>query len=143
DFYARLAIGSHNYPGASLHYHLKNDSGGTAGIGNRDVSIPVKQIDPFGFSKTETASQGSNVVWGVSKTTDTAINFSNTCASTAGQSVTVHMSWTKDTTGGVITVDGAVLIGNSAHRPLNIQVSDQLYDGSTHAVADKDGSPKI
>ena len=56
----------------------------TAGIGNRDVSIPVKQIDPFGFSKTETASQGSNVVWGVSKTTDTAINFSNTCSSTAG-----------------------------------------------------------
>lgn len=141
DFYARLAIGSHGYPGSSLHYHLNNETHGTQGIGNKDVSIPVKQIAPFGFSKTETASQGSSVVWQISKTATSSLNFNDTCASTAGQSVTVQVSWTKTPTNGAITVDGAVSIGNSAHRPLNIHIADQLYDGLAGNTTD--GAAKI
>ena len=114
DFYARLAIGSHGYPGSSLHFNLTNTSHNSAGIGQKTNSIPVKDIAPFGFSKSETASQHAAAVWSVSKTATTGVNFTDTCASTAGQSVTVQVSWTKTVTNGAIEVDGAVTIGNTA-----------------------------
>ena len=136
NFYARLAFGSHGYPGASLHYHLKNDTHGTQGIGNRDISIPVKQIAPFVFKKTETATQGSSVVWSVNKNVTSSVSFNDTCASTDGQAVSVQVSWTKTVTGGDITVDGKITVGNNAHRPLGILVHDTLYAGSDQSSPD-------
>ena len=46
DAFARLALGSHLYPGASLHFNLANDTLGTSGVGSKEVSIPVNEISP-------------------------------------------------------------------------------------------------
>ena len=140
DFYARLAIGSHGYPGSSLHYHLNNITHGTQGIGNKDVSIPVKPIAPFVFTKQETAVQGSSAVWTVSKEIHGTANFTDTCLDTTGKDVTVDVSWDKTVTDGDITVTGAITLTNTAHRSFDVNVSDQLYDGTDQSSPD--GSPK-
>ena len=45
-------------PGSSLHSNLANESLGTAGIGSKEVSIPVKEILPQELDKTMTAEVG-------------------------------------------------------------------------------------
>ena len=142
DFFARLAIGSHAYPGSSLHFNLTNTSHGTQGIGSKEVSIPVKQISPFVFEKTETAVQGSDAVWTVTKEIDGSASFNDTCLDTTGKDVTVTVSWDKTVTGGDITVTGTITLGNTAHRPFNVDVSDQLFDGLGHVAGNEDGAPK-
>jgi hypothetical protein len=65
DYYERLALGSHLFPGSSLHSNLANENLSTAGIGARDVSIPVKEILPQSINKTMVASTGSDHIWSV------------------------------------------------------------------------------
>ena len=67
DWAERLALGSHLYPGSSLHSNLTQADFSTGGIGAQDVSIPVKEISPQELSKTETATQGAGNVWRVNK----------------------------------------------------------------------------
>ena len=67
DWAERLALGSHLYPGSSLHSNLTETDFSTGGIGAQDVSIPVKEISPQELSKTETATQGAGNVWRVNK----------------------------------------------------------------------------
>jgi len=43
DYYGRLAVGAHLYPGSSLHANLMNQAFGTAGIGAKDVSIQFRR----------------------------------------------------------------------------------------------------
>lgn len=137
DFYARMAIGSHNFPGSSLHFYATNSSFGSSGIGSKDVPIPVKQVQPFGFSKQESASQGSTVVWTVTKTIDSSPNFANTCdtneSTTSGVNVTV--SWTATPTLGNITVSSTISYNNATHRELGLSISDQLYDGASTSLS--------
>ena len=61
DWYARLALGSHLYPGSSLHANLLSINLDTGGIGSKEVSIPVKEILPQKIEKTMTATQGVDV----------------------------------------------------------------------------------
>lgn len=137
DFDARLAFNSHLYPGSSLHYDLANAGLTTSGIGAKDVSIPVKEIQPIGFTKTQNSEQGASVTWNPTKSITGSPNFSNTCdvneATTSNVSVTVN--WTKNTTLGDTQVTADISITNDAHRPLNISVSDQLYDGASTSLA--------
>ena len=42
DYYGRLALGSHRYPGSSLHANLANENQTTAGIGSKEISISVR-----------------------------------------------------------------------------------------------------
>jgi hypothetical protein len=146
DFYARLAFNSHLYPGSSLHFDLANDQLGTGGIGAKDVSIPVKGILPPTLSKTQTSSQGSNVVWSVKKTASpTSFSFGETCpASNEPQShgVVVTVSWTKRTIpSGDIVVQAILSLTNNAHLALPVSVSDQLYTGGLDASGNPVGSP--
>ena len=46
DWYERLALGSHLFPGSSLHTNRTNQQWSTSGIGAADVSIPVNEILP-------------------------------------------------------------------------------------------------
>src|SRR5262249_17441412 len=55
DWYGRLALGSHLFPGSSLHANLLNQNLGTAGIGSKEVSIPVGEISPQELSKDMSA----------------------------------------------------------------------------------------
>jgi hypothetical protein len=134
DIYARLAIGSHLNPGSELHYNLLNEHLGTAGVGSKDVSIPVRAILPQQLSKDMSASQGANFVWGVVKTaTPTALTISNTCdpsnAGPAGVQVTV--TWTKSATApGDITIITHVYATNPASRSITATAVDNVYAGS-------------
>jgi hypothetical protein len=148
DFYARLAFNSHLYPGASLHFNLANTSLGTAGIGARDVSIPVKEILPPGFTKSQTSTQGSDVVWSVRKSSSPAtVNFPQTCPATVNpqsQAVTVTVTWTKQTTAsGAVTVIASIQLQNNAHRSIDVTVSDQLYSGTTPAAGNEIQASKV
>lgn len=135
DFYARLAFNSHLYPGSSLHFNLANTDLGVAGIGSKDVSIPVKEILAPGFSKTQTSSRGSNVVWSIGKSsTPATVSFTQTCPSSSNpqsHSVVVAVTWTKSTTAsGAVTIQATISLQNNAHRSIDVDVSDQLYVGS-------------
>lgn len=145
DFYARLALGSHLYPGSSLHANLAlpvYDSSNnvtdltTSGIGARDVSIPVNQIAAQELSKSMTAVEGSDHTWNVVKTqTPASISFAQSCdpgnPTTAG--VTVTITWTKSAAdpSGPITVTTDITATNPSHRQIQVNVTDTVMSGTT------------
>jgi hypothetical protein len=140
DYDERLALGSHLYSGSSLHSNMLNEDFGTAGVGARDISIPVKEIQPQTLSKTMTATQGQSNVWNVGKSSNTSnVDFPNVCDpnGTRTQEVEITVTWTKTTTAaGVITVRTIVRANNPAHRALIINVVDKTYKGTGQAAAD-------
>ena len=137
DYYARLAIGAHLYPGSSLHANLADDlTGSTSGIGTKAVSINPKEVAPQSISKNMTATQNSDHIWDVTKSpTPASLSFTNTCDPTASLSKTVAITvtWTKEAASpsGVITVLTHVYATNPSTRTVTINVSDQIYSGTT------------
>jgi hypothetical protein len=138
DYYERLALGAAQYPGASLHSTLMNQNFGTAGVGARDVSIPVKEILPQSLSKTMTATTGTNTAWNVTKNaTPSDLNF-DTCSSAGtaqAQGVTITINWTKTTVNGQnVTLTSNITITNPAHRTIVATVEDKMYEGLTQTT---------
>jgi len=137
DYYARLAIGAHLYPGSSLHANLADDlTGSTSGIGTKAVSINPKEVAPQSLDKDMTATQGTDHIWDVTKSPSPAsLSFTNTCDPTAplSQGVSVQVNWTKEaaTPSGVITVLTHVYATNPASRSVTVNVSDVIYSGTT------------
>ena len=136
DYYGRLALGSHLYPGSSLHANLLNEDLSTAGSGARDVSIPVKEIEPQEISKTMTAHQGAEQTWNISKGTEDTLDFGNVCRSDAPASLPVQITvtWTKaEVIGGKVAVNIVLNAKNPAARTITVELTDKLYKGSTNA----------
>ena len=135
DWYARLALGSHLFPGSSLHTNLLNQSFSSAGIGSKDVSIPVKEILPQELSKDMSAQQGAAYSWNVSKTATPSVNFNDTCDPNAPHSATVSSSitWTRSapSANGDITVTAEIKVKNPSHREVIANVTDTVYSGTT------------
>lgn len=137
DFYARLALGSTHFAGASLHANLALPASGsitTSGIGAKEVSIP--DIDaPQTLAKTMEATQNSSVRWGISKSADPAsLSFGDVCAPNAPTSkdVAITVTWTKDGVDlGLINAATRISANNPASRPLYINVSDAIRNGTT------------
>jgi uncharacterized repeat protein (TIGR01451 family) len=136
DYYGRLALGSHLFPGSSLHANLANESQGISGIGSKDVSIPVKAIKPQELHKTMSASQGSDHVWNVTKTaTPGRLAFADTCldaSSSLSLPVSIVVSWERlaASPNGDITVVTNITATNPASRTITVGVTDQLYTGT-------------
>jgi hypothetical protein len=133
DYWARLAVGSHLFPGASLHANLTNEALGTAGIGAKDVSIPVKEIEPQDLEKNMAATQGSDHVWNVTKNATPSVNFGNTCdTQTATASVQVDISWTKSAgaPSGQVALTTNITAINPSHRTIRVDIEDKIYAGS-------------
>ena len=136
DWYERLALGSHLFPGSSLHTNRTNQSWSTSGIGAADVSIPVNEILPQELSKTMSAEVGQTYTWDVSKSADPAsLNFSNTCLDTDGarsQDVEITVTWTRSgpTASGATTITTEVTAINPAHRTITVQATDKIYEGA-------------
>jgi hypothetical protein len=136
DYYQRLALGSHLYPGSSLHSDLLNTDFTTAGIGSKEVSIPVKEILPQTIDKTMTASQGSTYAWTVAKhASPTSVTFSNTCAQSnesKTQDVSITVDWTRSakTAAGDTLLTTKITATNPAHRVITVNVTDKMYSGS-------------
>jgi uncharacterized repeat protein (TIGR01451 family) len=140
DYYGRLALGSHLYPGSSLHANLANEALGTAGIGSKEVSIPVKEIKPQELRKDMLATQGTGNVWNVTKTATPAnVTFDETCTDVdedLSRPVSIRVAWTR-----LQGADGAILVvtniyaKNPASRTITVNVSDQIYSGTTEMGA--------
>jgi uncharacterized repeat protein (TIGR01451 family) len=139
DWYARLALGSHLFPGSSLHTNLLNQSFTSAGIGSKDVSIPVKEILPQELGKTMSAHQGASYGWDVQKTGTPAVNLNNTCFPNAphSASVTSTITWTRTAPApnGQITVSTTITITNPSHRDVIANVTDTVKSGSSNVTA--------
>jgi hypothetical protein len=136
DYYARLALGSHLFPGSSLQAELLNENLNSSGIGQKTNSIPVNQIAPQELDKDMEATQNSTHVWDVTKSaTPTSLSFTNTCdpAASLSAGVQITVSWTKRAASpsGDITIVTHVYATNPAARTITTSVSDQLYSGTT------------
>jgi hypothetical protein len=149
DWYARLALGSHLYPGSSLHTNLTNQTFGTSGIGAKDVSIPVKEILPQDLDKSMTARQGAAYGWDVSKSATPAVHFNDSCdpnaPHTAAVSSTITWTRTAPSANGDITVTSTITVTNPSHRDVIANVTDTVSAGGT--AVDPTGStetnPKV
>ncbi len=139
DFYARLGLGSHEYPGSSLHANALNQQLGTAGIGARDVSIPVREILPQELRKTMSASADADVQWSLTKTADPlSVNFGDVCAAPGqaqSRQVTFRVTWTRgETTPSGVSFVTEIYARNPAARTITVSVTDRVYQGSTQST---------
>jgi hypothetical protein len=138
DYYGRLALGSHLYSGSSLHANALNETFGTAGIGARDVSIPVKEIKPQELRKDMSATADSDTQWNITKKADPAsIHFGDVCKADTplSKEVTFRVEWIKGTTtsGGVNFVTN-IYAKNPASRLIKVNVTDKVYQGTNQSV---------
>ena len=144
DYYGRLAIDSHLFPGSSLHANKALVVDPThitvSGIGAADVSIPVKEIAPQQLSKTMSANQGSAYSWSVTKeASPTELNFGNTCATTDAErtaTVDITITWTRSAPSatGAVTLKTAITAKNPAARTITVDVTDKMYEGSAQTT---------
>ncbi|WP_375056540.1 collagen binding domain-containing protein [Zobellella sp. DQSA1] len=131
DWVQRLALGSHLYPGSSLHSNTLNENLGTAGVGNRDISIPVKEILPQTLDKTMSATKDTFFAWNIVKDADPAnLHFFNTCSeeNELSQDTVITVTWTKmETEGGNVTIVTNITAVNPSHRNIIIELTDTIY----------------
>ena len=144
DWYEELAVGSHLNSGSSLHSNVALVSGSTIttnGIGAKDVSIPVKPIQPQTVTKTMSASQDSSVQWSIDKTASPdTLTFTNSCDQTTGalsKTSDITVAWTKQsvTPSGGIDTHTTITVSNPAHRPFGLAVTDEIFGGATPGTA--------
>lgn len=135
DHFARLALGSHLYPGASLHWNLANDQLGTSGIGSKEISIPVNEILPQQLDKTMGAVRDADFTWLLAKNATPAnLGFADTCDPAAPRtaSVTINLSWTKQAaTASGYTITTVVTATNPAARVITVNPTDRIYAGGS------------
>jgi hypothetical protein len=142
DYYARLAVGSHLFPGSSLHGNLALYEPGppvaldSGGIGSQDRSIPVNEIAPQELAKDMTATQGSDHVWDITKSpTPANVSFNDTCDPSLPHSagVAIKITWERKaaTPSGPITVITHVYATNPAARIVTVNVTDVIQSGTT------------
>jgi uncharacterized repeat protein (TIGR01451 family) len=135
DYFQRLALGSHLYPGSSLQSYMFDQVGLTGS--KKTISIPVNQILPQSVSKDMSASQGTDHVWDVTKGPNNAVlDFGNTCSvdpSALKKGLQITVTWTKQaaTPDGPITVITHVYATNPAARTITTSVTDVIYSGTT------------
>jgi len=137
DFVGRLALGSHLYPGSSLHANTTDENLETAGIGARDVSIPVNEILPQELAKTMAAVQNSDHAWRVSKSGPASVSFGDVCEADAPQpqQVQITVQWTKlQATAGGLLVTAEITAINPASRVITVDVVDRVYAGATQTT---------
>jgi len=148
DYYERLALGSHDFPGSALHSSLtKTDFSDPGGVGSRDVPLPVSEIKPQELGKTMTASQGAGFVWDIDKSaTPGSLRFGDTCDAQhrTSKPVSVTVSWTKtQLPSGNILIHTEITATNPAHRPIDVTVTDTIYKGTGQTTAlDQELFPK-
>jgi len=145
DYYQRVALGAHGYPGSSLHSEL-----GTATVNGTTVSdldsipgvkavpIDVNQTTAPSLSASLSATQGTGFSWSVDKSAQPdSLSMANTC-NPDGRSggVDITVSWTR-TQGleGQTTVVEKVYADNPAGRALTAAATATLDDASSAQVA--------
>ena len=149
DYYGRLALGSHLFPGSSLHANLLNEDLTTAGIGAKDVSIPVKEILPQELHKDMTATQNADFTWNLTKQpTPANVSFADTCDAneTREKTAKIRVEWTKiPAGGGLVTVVTNIYATNPASRIITVNVTDIIYGnvGAGEVILDTKNSGNV
>lgn len=143
DYYQRLALGAHNFSGASLQSNLWSQDLGN--FGQERLSLPVNEIAPQELRKDMAASQGSDHIWDIAKeATPDHVDFPDTCLPGASldAQVAITVTWTRRaaTPSGDINVITHVYARNPATRTITVTASDDIQSGVTvlHHVV---GSP--
>jgi hypothetical protein len=133
DYYQRLALGSHLYPGSSLQSYMF-DQAGLSGS-KKTLSIPVNQILPQSLSKDMAATQGANYTWDVTKSPNPAtLSFGDTCDTSqpTSQGVILTVRWDQlPAQYGVINIVTHVYATNPAARSITTNVTDTIFAGTT------------
>jgi hypothetical protein len=135
DWYGRLALGSHLFPGSSLHANVTNSEVSTSGIGARDVSIPVNEIEPQELSKDMAATQDQDHVWNLTKElSGLPGHFTDTCdeANRTVDGVTVRIEWERLPAegNGDVTIVTNIYAKNPAAREVTLKtLTDDIYWG--------------
>ena len=132
DYYMRLALGSHLYPGSSLHGFIAQTANFTGG--EKDVPLPVKQIAPQGFSKSMAATQGSSSQWQIGKQVPAHLDFPNVCLAAAPTPIQINVAWTKTSNPTGVTITTTLTLTNPAARSVTADVTDQIYLGTTQTT---------
>jgi len=130
DYTMRLAIGSHLYPGSSLHGFTFQTAVFTQAA--QDVPLPVNQIAPQALAKNMSAAQNSDHIWNITKSV-TQPSGLDTCSTTANtQNITITINWQKlaATPNGPTTVITNINATNPADRDIYVAVTDNIYIGS-------------
>jgi hypothetical protein len=136
DYYMRLALGAHNFSGASLQGNLWAEDLTSAGVGQKRVSLPVNEIAPQQLTKDMTASQDSDHVWNITKSpTPATLSFADTCdpAASLQAPVAITVTWEKlpATPSGDIDVITNIYATNPAFRTITVSVTDDIRSGTT------------
>ena len=146
DFYARLAFGSHLFPGSSLHANRAVRTGAvvsnlpeltTSGVGAADVSIPVSELTPPEADGSISAVGNGDTKWTLSKTPSTSsLNLGDVCkakdVSELKADVQFTVTWTKSAVsgGGNVEIEVKVFVTSFASRNLLVQAKGTLQGGS-------------
>jgi hypothetical protein len=124
DWYQRLAVGSSGFPGASLDTRLVNENFNSNGIGQKTVSIPVRQVDPQTISKQIRAARGDGYLWSISKTSVPGEVAVDSCAAGAAGSFTTTLRWDRTPVTGAVTWTSQVFATNPSSRTVSVRVTD-------------------
>ena len=136
DFDGRLAVGSHLYPGASLHGNEANEVLTQTG---QDRSIPVNEIQPQAINKDMSAQRDVTHTWNLTKSATPAIlDLGDQCAegASAQADVDITVTWTKGpaTPSGETSITANIYATNPAHRTITVDVTDRVYEGATQTT---------
>lgn len=135
DYYGRLAVGSHLYPGSSLHANLLDKDLTTGGVGAKEVSIPVREIEPQDLGKVMAATRYVDHTWSLNKTPDVAnVDIGDVCAlgePPYDKEVTIRVDWERVATDPAgLTIMTKVYATNPSMRTILTRVSDVIYSGN-------------
>jgi hypothetical protein len=142
DFDGRLAVGSHLYPGASLHGNEANEALTQTG---QDRSIPVNEIQPQAINKDMSAQRDVTHTWNLTKSaTPASLDLGDQCAegASAQADVDITVTWTKGpaTPSGETSITANIYATNPAHRTITVDVTDRVYEGATQTTLIHTGS---
>jgi hypothetical protein len=133
DYYQRLGLGSHLYPGSSLQSYMFEKS--DFSTGKRTLSIPVKEILPQSIAKDMSATQGAGYAWDVTKgPAEATVSFPNTCdpAQPTSKSLEITVTYKRlPPVLGSISVITHIYATNPASRVITTSVTDVIYSGTT------------
>lgn len=137
DYYQRLSLGAHLYPGSSLQSYLATtqDLSGS----KKTLSIPTNEIKPQELYKDMSATQNSETKWNLTKQGPTEkASFGDVCAVTDVPKpieVSFKVEWTlTGTEYGDVTAEANIYVTNPASRVITVGVTDKVYKGSTTDV---------
>lgn len=132
DYGVRLSIRSSGFSGSSLQSQLlKQDY---SSIGQRTLSLPVKDILPQEISKTMTATRDVANTWSLNKkASDEPLDFGETCEPdkpiTAKVDITIE--WTVTSAPGGTNIITTINAKNPSTRNIIVALEDELYDNDS------------